>query len=145
MPVRIYHRPLVDRVLYANDESGYIPAFVVPGSRDENAGLHDSALLGHGCERSRHQLSCPGSLMTVSATSSVSDAISPDRTNSVWSCGGLLRCAELRPGIGEPAPLLEHIAATISGLDLVGHGMCQCHLGDLGWEIGPLGRPVTKG
>src|SRR5262245_24739369 len=68
----------------------------------------------------------------------------PHRRDVAWSllcgCGG----AERRPLLHQPAPLLEHVAAPISSLDLATDGVRQRHLGNLAWKVCLLGYPVAK-
>ena len=53
--------------------------------------------------------------------------------------------AVCRPCLHQVAALLEEIAALVSALDAVAHGMGKCELCRLAWEVRRLGCPLSKG
>src|SRR5262249_10581588 len=51
---------------------------------------------------------------------------------------------ERRPLLHQPAPLLEHVAAPVCGLDLAADDVCQRHLGNLARKVRSLGCPIAE-
>src|SRR5262249_7051398 len=52
--------------------------------------------------------------------------------------------AERRPGIHQPTPLVEQVAAPVRGLDLGADDVRQRHLGNLAREVRSFGCPIAK-